>query len=163
MPGVAAVARVHQHRVQPVHDGVPVVLRHVGPDVQELGVPHVLRGEGISAIFLARAKAAPAALRAHLSKEGTQHRWGKAAGLRLSSSCARDPSQDPSQDPSRDPSWDPSRRSGQQGLGLGARRALTFVILPPLKLAKRFSESVRTLEARWMVKRLLAGTFFLHL
>lgn len=40
---------------------------------------------------------------------------------------------------------------------------LTFVILPPLKLAKRFSESVRTLEARWMVKRLLAGTFFLHL
>lgn len=155
MPGVAAVARVHQHRVQPVHDGVPVVLRHVGPDVQELGVPHVLRGEGISAIFLARAKAAPAALRAHLLREGTQHRWGKAAGLRLSSSCARDPSQDPS--------WDPSRCSGQQGLGLGAHQALTFVILPPLKLAKRFSESVRTLEARWMVKRLLAGTFFLHL
>lgn len=159
MPGVAAVARVHQHRVQPVHDGVPVVLRHVGPDVQELGVPHILQGEGVSAIFLARAKAAPAALRAHLSKEGTQHRWGKAAGLRLSSSCARDPSQDPSWDPSRDP----SRRSGQQGLRLGACRALTFVILPPLKLAKRFSESVRTLEARWMVNRLLAGTFFLHL
>lgn len=159
MPGVAAVARVHQHRVQPVHDGVPVVLRHVGPDVQELGVPHILRGEGVSAIFLARAKAVPAALRAHLSREGTQHCWGKAAGLQLSSSCARDPSQDPSWDPSRDPSL----CSSQQGLGLGARRALTFVILPPLKLAKRFSESVRTLEARWMVKRLLAGTFFLHL
>lgn len=45
-------------------------------------------------------------------------------------------------------------------------RALTLVIfLPPeeLQLPKRFSEIVRTLEARWMVKRLLAGTFFLHL
>lgn len=45
-------------------------------------------------------------------------------------------------------------------------RALTLVIfLPPEEpqLPKRFSEMVRTLEARWMVKRLLAGTFFLHL
>lgn len=38
-----------------------------------------------------------------------------------------------------------------------------MVILPPLKLAKRLRESVRTLDALWMVKRLLAGTFFLHL
>lgn len=38
-----------------------------------------------------------------------------------------------------------------------------MVILPPLKLAKRLRDSVRTLEALWMVKRLLAGTFFLHL
>lgn len=46
---------------------------------------------------------------------------------------------------------------------LQAATVLTLVILPPLKLAKRLSESVSTLEALWMVKRLLAGTFFLHL
>lgn len=40
---------------------------------------------------------------------------------------------------------------------------LTFVIFPPLKLAKRLSERVKTLDVLWMVKRLLAGTFFLHL
>lgn len=40
---------------------------------------------------------------------------------------------------------------------------LTFVILPPLKLANLFRESVRTLDVRWTVKRLVAGTFFLHL
>lgn len=39
----------------------------------------------------------------------------------------------------------------------------TFVIFPPLKLANLFSESVRTLEVRWTVNRLVAGTFFLHL
>lgn len=38
-----------------------------------------------------------------------------------------------------------------------------MVIFPPLKLAKRLRDSVRTLDVRWMVKRLLAGTFFLHL
>ena len=42
-------------------------------------------------------------------------------------------------------------------------QGLTLVIFPPLKLAKRLSESVRTLDVRWMVNRLLAGTFFLHL
>lgn len=43
------------------------------------------------------------------------------------------------------------------------RRRLTFVIFPPLKLAKRLRERVKTLDVLWMVKRLLAGTFFLHL
>lgn len=38
-----------------------------------------------------------------------------------------------------------------------------MVIFPPLKLAKRLSERVRTLDALWTVKRLLAGTFLLHL
>lgn len=37
------------------------------------------------------------------------------------------------------------------------------MILPPVKSAKRFRASVRTLGARWMVKRLVADTFFLHL
>lgn len=41
--------------------------------------------------------------------------------------------------------------------------ALTLVIFPPLKLAKRLRDRVRTLDVLWMVKRLLAGTFFLHL
>lgn len=40
---------------------------------------------------------------------------------------------------------------------------LTLVIFPPLKLANLFSESVSTLDVRWTVKRLVAGTFFLHL
>lgn len=40
---------------------------------------------------------------------------------------------------------------------------LTFVIFPPLKLANLFSERVSTLDVRWTVKRLVAGTFFLHL
>lgn len=39
----------------------------------------------------------------------------------------------------------------------------TFVIFPPLKLANLFSERVSTLDVRWTVKRLVAGTFFLHL
>lgn len=57
---------------------------------------------------------------------------------------------------------------GRAGVGIfkeqpSPRGALTLVILPPLKLAKRLRESVRTLDALWMVKRLLAGTFFLHL
>lgn len=43
------------------------------------------------------------------------------------------------------------------------RRTPTLVIFPPLKLAKRLSERVRTLDALWTVKRLLAGTFLLHL
>lgn len=43
------------------------------------------------------------------------------------------------------------------------RHGLTLVIFPPLKLAKRLRESVSTLDVLWMVKRLLAGTFFLHL
>ena len=47
--------------------------------------------------------------------------------------------------------------------GRTPRRRLTFVIFPPLKLAKRLRDRVRTLEVLWMVKRLLAGTFFLHL
>lgn len=42
VPGVAAVARVHQHGVQPVHHGLTAALRHVRADVQELGVAHVL-------------------------------------------------------------------------------------------------------------------------
>lgn len=55
VPGVAAVARVHQHGVQPVHHGLAAALRHVGADVQELGVAHVLREspEGSQALCLA--------------------------------------------------------------------------------------------------------------
>ena len=40
--GVAAVPRMHQDGVEAVHDGVAGALRHVGPDIQELGVAHVL-------------------------------------------------------------------------------------------------------------------------
>lgn len=40
---------------------------------------------------------------------------------------------------------------------------VTFVILPPLKFAKRFSERVSTLELRWMVNLFEAVTIFLHL
>lgn len=58
--------------------------------------------------------------------------------------------------------WKPRRRGQPRG-GLGTGRARTLVIFPPLKLAKRLRDSVRTLDVRWMVKRLLAGTFFLHL
>lgn len=39
----------------------------------------------------------------------------------------------------------------------------TFVILPPLKLAKRFSARVSTLALRWMVNLFEAVTIFLHL
>lgn len=39
----------------------------------------------------------------------------------------------------------------------------TFVIFPPLKLVNRFSETVRTLELRWMVNLFDAVTIFLHL
>ena len=53
-------------------------------------------------------------------------------------------------------------RTSDRTVDLG-RGALTFVIFPPLKLANLFSDSVRTLDARWSVKRLVAGTFFLHL
>lgn len=41
--------------------------------------------------------------------------------------------------------------------------SLTFVIFPPLKFANLFSERVSTLDVRCTVKRLVAGTFFLHL
>lgn len=39
----------------------------------------------------------------------------------------------------------------------------TFVIFPPVKLAKRFRESVNTFDARWTVNLFEAGTIFLHL
>lgn len=39
----------------------------------------------------------------------------------------------------------------------------TFVILPPLKFAKRLSERVSTLALRWMVNLFEAVTIFLHL
>lgn len=39
----------------------------------------------------------------------------------------------------------------------------TFVILPPVKFAKRLSERVSTLELRWMVNLFEAVTIFLHL
>lgn len=55
VPGVAAVARVDQDGVQPVHDGFAATLRHVRADVQELGVAHVLweSPEGSSRLCLA--------------------------------------------------------------------------------------------------------------
>lgn len=179
VPRVAAVSGVHQHCIESIHDRIPVALRHVRADIQELGVPHVLRREDVSGTCaaggsLAIARAAQLSYESHLSREGdllspsqghskedarmsqtptAPHSWGRAAGLRQSSHCALD-------------HLPPC--PGQQSLGPGTPpamdcRALTFVILPPPKLAKRFSESVRTLEARWMVKRLLADTFFLHL
>lgn len=40
---------------------------------------------------------------------------------------------------------------------------LTFVILPPVKFAKRLSARVRTLGLRWMVNLFEAVTIFLHL
>lgn len=42
VPCVAAEPRVHQYSIEPVHDRIPVLLRHVWADVQELGVPHIL-------------------------------------------------------------------------------------------------------------------------
>lgn len=39
----------------------------------------------------------------------------------------------------------------------------TLAIFPPVKLAKRFSEMVRTLEDLWIVNLFEAGTIFLHL
>lgn len=39
----------------------------------------------------------------------------------------------------------------------------TFVILPPLKFAKRLSARVSTLALRWMVNLFEAVTIFLHL
>lgn len=39
----------------------------------------------------------------------------------------------------------------------------TFVILPPLKFAKRLSERVSTLALRWIVNLFEAVTIFLHL
>lgn len=45
VPCVAAEPRVHQYSIEPVHDRVPILLRHVRADVQELGVAHILRTE----------------------------------------------------------------------------------------------------------------------
>lgn len=42
--GVAAVARVHQDGIEAVDHRLTAALGHVGPDVQELGVPHILGG-----------------------------------------------------------------------------------------------------------------------
>lgn len=39
----------------------------------------------------------------------------------------------------------------------------TFVSLPPVKFAKRFSDRVSTLALRWMVNLFEAVTIFLHL
>lgn len=59
---MAAVPRVHQHCIEPIHDGITAVLRHVGADVQELRVPHVLWGEHVSGVFPTRARAVPTTL-----------------------------------------------------------------------------------------------------
>lgn len=116
VPCVAAVARVHQHCIEFIHDRIPVALRHVRADVQELGVSHVLWREDVSGActadgFLARARAAQLSHESHLSREGdplspgrghgeedarmsqtptAPHSWGRAAGLRQSSHCAQD-------------------------------------------------------------------------
>ena len=107
MPCVAAVARVHQHCIEFVHDRIPVVLRHVREDVQELRVPHVLWREDVSGVrtadgFLARARAAQLSYKSYLSRDRDTpspgrghseedakmsqtatalHSWGRAAGL----------------------------------------------------------------------------------
>ena len=46
MTGVAAVPRMHKDSVETVHHRVADVLGHVGSDVQELWVTHVLVAEG---------------------------------------------------------------------------------------------------------------------
>ena len=45
MAGVAAVARVDEDRIQPVHDRLATALGHVRADVQELWVAHILLEE----------------------------------------------------------------------------------------------------------------------
>lgn len=74
------------------------------------------------------------------------------------------------QPPQRPPSLGNTRthrgtvpRAAQREARAAQRPVHTLVILPPLELAKRFRESVSTLDVLWMLKRLLAGTFLLHL
>lgn len=50
-----------------------------------------------------------------------------------------------------------------QWLKKKSNHVYTLAIFPPVKLAKRFSEMVRTLEDLWMVNLFEAGTIFLHL
>ena len=45
VPGVAAVARVDEDSVQPIHDRLATALGHVRADVQELWVAHILLEE----------------------------------------------------------------------------------------------------------------------
>lgn len=46
VPSVAAVARVHQDSIKPIHDGVTAALRHVRTDVQELWIANILFRKG---------------------------------------------------------------------------------------------------------------------
>ena len=43
MARVAAVARVHEDRVQPIHDGLAAALGHVRTEVQEFRVAYILK------------------------------------------------------------------------------------------------------------------------
>lgn len=75
VPRVAAVSGVHQHCIESIHDRIPIVLRHVRADIQELGVPHILRREDVSGTCaaggsLATARAAQLSYESHLSREG---------------------------------------------------------------------------------------------
>lgn len=45
VPGMAAVARVDEDSIQPVHDRLATALGHVRADVQELWVAHILLEE----------------------------------------------------------------------------------------------------------------------
>lgn len=109
--GVTAVAWVHQNSVEAVHYRVAWALRHVGSDIQEFWVAHILKNTQQSHLVTKKMRG-----------------WIENKPVRKQETVQP-----------------------------------TFVILPPLKLANLFSETVRTLEVRWTVKRLVAGTFFLHL
>lgn len=120
--------------------------------------------------LLGRARAAQLCYESHLLREGNPLSLGSGHGEEdarmsqtpttpLGKGCRTAAELAPCTGPPPTLLW----ASGQETAPAPDCQALTFVILPPPKLAKRFSESVRTLEARWMVKRLLADTFSLHL
>lgn len=46
VPSVAAVSRVHQDSIEPIHDRVTAALRHVWTDVQELWIANILFRKG---------------------------------------------------------------------------------------------------------------------
>lgn len=102
VPGVAAVARVHQDGVEPVQDRLAAALRHVRAHVQELRVAHVLFGEqaggGSNPPASGRASSSPVPPRttpdsaAHGATWGNwarSHGGGGETGGREPSACAR--------------------------------------------------------------------------
>lgn len=124
---MTAESRVDQHSIQPVNLGLSLGLRHEGPQVQVLGVFHIL----VTKEKLINIK--PHTIKYLLNSRPTLKQEG--------------------------PIYDCVMLLDTL---IYVCRG-TFVILPPLKFAKRLSERVSTLELRWMVNLFEAVTIFLHL